>query len=586
MAVRNPRVLPIAALIVIGILALAILGGAAIALNSGSRPEPTSILRVPGNYGTIQEAINAASSGDTVEVAAGTYKGNIMLDKVISLTANSFDRANGANNTAILDGGDGEATILIPGGLADMSSIHGFVIRGGQDGIDAHSRFIAEYNYFYGSQLSVEYETGSGGVNRNNVYFNSADDAVHVDDMAAPLLIQSNRFMYAGDDAIEIDLQGTSTPASSVELDIWDNLILGSSQDGIKFVDYATNPRDVDRHIVIAGNLIANNRRAAIGFMHGGNTNEDYSATDAAESVRIYNDTLYGNDYGISGGDNVVAFNNIIANTTSRGAWRVQGPPGGNSVIAYTLFWNNRVDTDQSLLGPGNIVGQDPRFLSAPSPGADGEWGTVDDDYGGLLPGQGSAAIDQGIAQYKAASGEAVPPAPLTGFIGAAPDLGWREFGSPIFMTPTAMGAAPNPGLGETLVAVATTTGIPATTMTPAVPEETGTPGSPTAGATGGPQATGGPLILQSISPARVTATTNVVVTVTGSGFEQGAAVSFEGLHELPPQVLSVEVLDANTLTVTLNPNDDDGDTDVWDVRVTNPDGTTGRLLGAFTITH
>ena len=36
---------------------------------------------VPDDYSTIQEAINAASSGDTVVVRDGTYTENVIVDK-------------------------------------------------------------------------------------------------------------------------------------------------------------------------------------------------------------------------------------------------------------------------------------------------------------------------------------------------------------------------------------------------------------------------------------------------------------------------------------------------------------------------
>jgi hypothetical protein len=157
-------------------------------------------------------------------------------------------------------------------------------------------------------------------------------------------------------------------------------------------------------------------------------TLEDYSGADIVEAIRVYNNTFYGNDYGISGGDNLVAFNNIIANSTTKGVWRVQGPLGANSVVAYTLFYHNGIDADQSNLGAGNLFGQDPLFAFPPNPGPDGVWRTVDDDFSGLVLLPGSPGIDAGVTQYIANSGEAIPPTPITGFSGAAPDLGRANY--------------------------------------------------------------------------------------------------------------------------------------------------------------
>src|SRR5512146_1645836 len=138
MAARNPWVLPAAVLMMIGVLAAAVLGGAATSLGIGSPPQALNILRVPGSYGSIQAAINAASPGDMIQVAPGTYAENILLDKGVSLIASGFDETNAANNMTVLDGSNGRATILIAAGLKQVPSVHGFVIRNSRDGIEAH----------------------------------------------------------------------------------------------------------------------------------------------------------------------------------------------------------------------------------------------------------------------------------------------------------------------------------------------------------------------------------------------------------------------------------------------------------------
>jgi hypothetical protein len=318
-----------------------------------------------------------------------------------------------------------------------MPTIRGFVVRNGADGIAPRSEFIVEHTFFTGSTSDqVDYNRGSGGINRHNVYFNSGDDPIDLDNMTRPLLIEHNRMMYSGNDGIEIRLQDTSAPTQPITITIRNNVIVGSAADGIQIIDYPGQPADTNRRFVIAGNLIANSGNAGIGLMPDARTGEDYSGAGIVEAIHVYNNTLYGNGYGISGGGNLVAFNNIIASSTTRGVWRVQGDPGDNAIVAHTLFWGNGVDAEQSALGAGNLVGRDPNFAAVPNAGPDGAWRTADDDFSGLVLQAGSPAMDVGIAQYVAADGEAVPPAPIAGFLGAAPDLGWQEFAAAPPATP------------------------------------------------------------------------------------------------------------------------------------------------------
>ncbi len=626
MAVRNPWVLPAAVLVVLAVLAAVVFGSEAIRPGFATSGPGAAVLHVPRQYATIQAAIDAANPGDIIQVAPGTYVENIALDKPVELVA-AKTTLNAANNTTILDGGNAQATVFVPAGMKQRPTLDGFALRNSQYGIDARSEFIVEDCYFYGSEMSIRYEAGSGGENRNNVYFNSVNDAVHVDDASIPLVLENNRFLYAGDDAIELDFPAASD-LPPVEVDIRDNMLIGSSQDGIKIVDFGAGRQASSRRVIVANDLIADNQGAGIGFVHSGNTNEDYSGAAGSEALRVYNDTFYGNGYALSGGQNVVAFNNIIANSILRGAWRVQGPAGSNSVIAHTLFWQNGADVDQSNTGAGNIMGRDPLFTGRPGPGPDATLRTVDDDFSGFLLQPGSPAIDRGVTQYTAADGEKIPPAPITGFVGAAPDLGWRETGNPVatvtptasatpqsFGTPTAasqtvptVAALPGPSIptGATPTPIATggsptavsTAGSPTASPTGGTPAGTALPtqGSPTPSPSGatptpasatatavGTAATPG-VSITSIAPTTATGGQTLSLIVTGTGFQAGLAVTFRGGAGTAPQILAAQVISPTTVLLTVTALDSTPQPQVWDLRIDNPDGSSAMLAGAFTV--
>ncbi|GAH51482.1 unnamed protein product, partial [marine sediment metagenome] len=72
--------------------------------SSPEREGPSSdrVLLVPGDYSTIQEAIEAASNGDTIIVAPGTYRENLdFLGKRITLRSQNPDDVETVESTII-----------------------------------------------------------------------------------------------------------------------------------------------------------------------------------------------------------------------------------------------------------------------------------------------------------------------------------------------------------------------------------------------------------------------------------------------------------------------------------------------------
>jgi len=88
------------------------------------------------------------------------------------------------------------------------------------------------------------------------------------------------------------------------------------------------------------------------------------------------------------------------------------------------------------------------------------------------------------------------------------------------------------------------------------------------------------------VQPSSTAAGTSVSVTITGSGFVSGAAVSFENGGGPSPSASNVVVVNSQTITATFAAKGGGPRRNrVWDVRVTNPGGSSAVLAGGFTVT-
>ena len=92
-------------------------------------------------------------------------------------------------------------------------------------------------------------------------------------------------------------------------------------------------------------------------------------------------------------------------------------------------------------------------------------------------------------------------------------------------------------------------------------------------------------LTVISMTPNRVTQNTTTEVTITGTGFVEGATVSLTGGSGPAPTVSGVTVVDGETITATIRVKaGGPGKVRRWNVVVTNPDGTSVVLADGLVI--
>ncbi len=216
----------------------------------------------PGNYTTIQGAIDAASPGDTVFVFSGTYYENVVVNKTITLMGEDRD------STIVNASGSGDVIRV----TADWTNITGLTVTEsgvapfmGEAGIELHAV----------DNCSVIDINASGNANGIQLYY-SDDNTV-----SDSLVLQNHMGIYL------YNSDGNSIAGNSARY---------SNHSGISVV--------LSHNNTIVDNLAAGNH---------------WGISASGPSNVLLNNTLSLNQGGISvgRGDMVVAFNNLVSNNIS-----------------------------------------------------------------------------------------------------------------------------------------------------------------------------------------------------------------------------------------------------------------------------
>lgn len=156
----------------------------------------------PGNYTTIQSAINAASNGDTIFVYAGTYLENILIDKSLMLMGQE-------RNVTTIEGNNLKATVEITAGSI---MFQGFTVKndGTQDGIyTSTSDHTFTDNVFTMTSNGIHLYYSSGNTITNSLFFDNTHSGTFID-VGQNNTISDNEFYNNADEGISLTGCGTS----------------------------------------------------------------------------------------------------------------------------------------------------------------------------------------------------------------------------------------------------------------------------------------------------------------------------------------------------------------------------------------
>jgi len=367
-----------------------------------------TIIHVPEDFLTIGDAINSAAPGDKVILNTGihTVTSAINIDKDLVIASAFIYTQNQSDIISTIIRGDRLNNLLTVTNGANVR-IEGLTIENTRKSITIDvGHGIIRHNVLRDNLDSISFEGNSSGVVEFNEIISSRDDGIDIDGLRGPYIIRGNIIRDSRDDGMEFRMIGSYLVTGKIKYEVYDNIIDGAGGDGIQLIDYPEDSQN-RREINIHNNYIKNVMFAGIGTMPDTMTirtelSEIYPNFVFMERVFVTNNTIINNDNGISGGDNFIVINNIIADNRL-GVTNIDG----TSILDYTMFFNNNLSDIPSSVQGGNIIFDDPILTS------DGSLTFL------------SPSIDAGVSSYTWQNEVVLD---IKKFNGVSPDLGWVEF--------------------------------------------------------------------------------------------------------------------------------------------------------------
>jgi len=302
------------------------------------------VINVPDDYSTIQEAIDDADPFDTIEVEAGTYNENIIIDK--SLTVESVEGAG----VTIIDAQLADMAVLI-NGANTIATFDGFTVRNYEVCGILAGAFATKWGddpYEVHILNNIVEEPGPLDVHNNCIQVGDGTTGTIIGNEVSGALLVSPDWSGSG-----ILVAGSSNVLVS------DNHV-HDCEGGIQIVGYA-----VYRDAPAQGNLVENNLvedcKAGISIQ-----------MNSIDTIIRYNDVL-NNDTGIGSVGNIswemtipsgteIHYNNIFGNVNYGVKSSVWSSGDPEQVDATCNWWGDTSGPNGVGTGTGDVVSENVDF--------------------------------------------------------------------------------------------------------------------------------------------------------------------------------------------------------------------------------
>jgi hypothetical protein len=299
-------------------------------------------LRVPDQFGTIQEAIDAAEDGDTVIVAPGRYAENLQLrgKNIILTSTDSMDPDTVA--TTIIDGSGEDAVIRIYEGETDVV-ITGFTILNGIGAISSTGdRRGGGIDIFVNSPGSFQFSITNNVFKDNaaeyggglHAYMNSSDGCTLT---VAGNTFRDNRAQYGG---------GVYTMGGTPI--ITDNTVDNNSalNDGGGVCVHAGQQGVIESNRIVENTAVTS----------GGGLVVNWGYADIVGNTIMYNTSTRGGGLCTLNGSNSITDNTISHNTSSGDGGGLYAGGGSQTITLNRILGNRALGSDGEASGGGLYV--------------------------------------------------------------------------------------------------------------------------------------------------------------------------------------------------------------------------------------